>query len=54
MNWLAENVVGEIPDLDQLSEKARPIVEMRGVHKETVNDDEGSSVEDEDTGSGGC
>ena len=40
MNWLADNVVGEIPDLDELSEKAKPIVEMRGVHKEEKDDED--------------
>ncbi len=40
MNWLADNVVGEIPDLDELSEKAKPIVEMRGIHKEEKDDED--------------
>lgn len=31
MNWLAQNVIGEIPDALELREDARPIVESRGV-----------------------
>ena len=31
MNYLVENVVGRIPDIEELSDSARPIVEMRGV-----------------------
>ena len=39
MNWLAENVVGEIPVTDDLKDTARNIVEMKGVRsKETGNE----------------
>ena len=31
MNYLVENVVGRIPDIEELSDSARPIVEMRGI-----------------------
>ena len=40
MNWLLDNVVGEIPDANSLKEKARTIVELKGVRKD----------EDEDSG----
>ena len=31
MNWLVDNVVGEIPGIDELDESARELVEMKGV-----------------------
>ena len=31
MNYLVENVIGRIPDIEELSDSAKPIVEMRGV-----------------------
>ena len=31
MNWLAENVVGEIPEIDELKDSAKSIVELKGV-----------------------
>lgn len=31
MDWLAENVVGEIPKMDELKEKAKPVVLQQGV-----------------------
>lgn len=31
MNWLAENVEGEIPEIEDLREEARPIVSLKGV-----------------------
>ena len=31
MNWLVDNVVGEIPSIDELDESARELVEMKGV-----------------------
>jgi len=34
MDWLAENVVGQIPVIKELKEAARPIVESKGVLKE--------------------
>lgn len=40
MNWLVDNVVGVIPELDELSEKAKPIVEMRGIQKEEKEDED--------------
>ena len=40
MNWLVDNIVGDIPDIDELSEKAKPIVEMRGIRKEEKEDED--------------
>ncbi len=33
MNWLVDNVVGEIPEIEELKDKAKPIVELKGVMK---------------------
>ncbi|MDE6319384.1 MAG: BMP family ABC transporter substrate-binding protein, partial [Lachnospiraceae bacterium] len=30
MDWLAENVIGKIPELDELTEEARALVEFQG------------------------
>ena len=38
MNWLLDNVKGEIPVVDSLKEKARSIVELKGVRKDEVED----------------
>ncbi len=40
MDWLLDNVTGEIPDAESLKEKARTVVELKGVRKD----------EDEDSG----
>ena len=42
MDWLAVNIIGNIPEIDELEETARPIVELKGVLKD----------EDEDIGIG--
>ena len=31
MDWLAENVIGSIPKMDELIEKAKPVVQTQGV-----------------------
>lgn len=31
MDWLVDNVVGEIPEIEELKDKAKPIVELKGV-----------------------
>ena len=33
MNWLVDNVIGNIPELSELKDKAKPIVEMKGVQE---------------------
>ena len=35
MDWLADNVEGKIPSIQELEEQAQPIVEMKGVKKGT-------------------
>lgn len=34
MNWLVDNVEGEIPELNELKEEAKSIVELKGVNEE--------------------
>ena len=31
MNWLVENIIGEIPEIEELKDEAKPIVELKGV-----------------------
>ncbi len=38
MDWLVDNVDGYIPSMDELKEKARPIVEIKGVKKMSNED----------------
>ena len=38
MDWLLDCVVGEIPVVDSLKEKARNIVELKGVRKDEAED----------------
>jgi len=33
MDWLVENVIGEIPSVDLLQEQAKPVVELKGVEE---------------------
>lgn len=33
MDWLLDNVIGEIPTLEKLKQEARPVVELAGVNK---------------------
>ena len=34
MDWLAENVVGEIPLMEELTEQAGPVIKQQGVVRE--------------------
>ena len=38
MDWLCSNVVGKIPSKEELRERARPIVELKGVKQEENED----------------
>ena len=51
MNWLAENVVGRIPDFDELTPEAQSLVRLQGVKLDDNEDAEDKQIED--TGSGG-
>ena len=33
MDWLAENVIGTIPDKGEMKEQAKPVIEQQGVKK---------------------
>ena len=37
MDWLSDNIVGDIPTIDELKDEAKPIVELRGLYKTTVD-----------------
>lgn len=43
MNWLAENVIGNIPVLEELQDSAKPVVELRGLDTATP-EQKGKSV----------
>ena len=36
MDWLNDNIIGQIPTIDDLKEEAKPIVALRGLYKTTV------------------
>lgn len=40
MDWLAENIIGAIPTMDELAEEAKPLVQIQGVAKAKVLDGE--------------
>ena len=33
MDWLAENVIGSIPEQEELKEQAKPIMSQQGIKK---------------------
>lgn len=37
MNWLVDNIVGEIPEIDELKDEAKAIVELKGITDEAVD-----------------
>ena len=45
MNWLADNVVGEIPEIDALKDSAKSIVELKGVNLDTDKEAGNSEAE---------
>ncbi|MCR5542736.1 MAG: BMP family ABC transporter substrate-binding protein [Eubacterium sp.] len=40
MNWLADNVVGTIPEIDELKEDVKEVVEMKGIQTEKTDSEE--------------
>ena len=40
MNWLADNVVGTIPEIDELKEDVKEVVEMKGIQTEKNDSEE--------------
>jgi len=43
MNWLVDNVVGTIPNIDDLIDEAKPVVQLRGLQN-TTTDEGGTSL----------
>ena len=52
IDWLLENVIGEIPDINKLKDKAKPIVEMKGVITSEATETETNT--DENPGTRRC
>jgi basic membrane lipoprotein Med (substrate-binding protein (PBP1-ABC) superfamily) len=46
MDWLADNVVGSIPDIDDLTDEAKALVQLQGIPKmkDTDNDNDGDTA----------
>ena len=43
MDWLCENIVGKIPDFDEIEDYAKPMVRQLGIHRDRIPmDREGS------------
>lgn len=38
MDYLAENVIGSLPDVKELTESARPLIKLQGIHRATRPD----------------
>ena len=36
MDWLCDNVIGDIPDFDSLTEKARVITRLQGIYRDSI------------------
>jgi len=36
MDWLCDNVVGSIPEYEQLTEKAKSLVRLQGVYRDRI------------------
>ncbi len=54
MDWLAENVVGRIPELDELTEDARTLVKFQGIKVDESGTDKGADKgADRSDGNGG-
>ena len=43
MDWLVDNVVGSIPNIDDLTDNAKPVVQLRGLQN-TTTDEGGTSL----------
>lgn len=44
MDWLADNVVGTIPVLDELKDSAKPVVELRGLPQAKQEEKKGTTI----------
>jgi len=36
MDWLCENVVGSIPEYEDIAEKSRSIVRLQGIYRDRI------------------
>ena len=36
MDWLCDNVIGEIPEFEQILPEARDIVRMQGIYRDSI------------------
>ncbi len=53
MDWLAENVIGKIPDLEELTEEARALVEFQGIRVDESDTEKGDAARKEVPAEGG-
>ena len=37
MDWLCDNVIGAIPEYDALAEKARSLVRLQGIYRDSIS-----------------
>jgi hypothetical protein len=40
MDWLADNIIGTIPSIDEIQEDAQPVVQLQGIPKAKITDGE--------------
>lgn len=45
MDWLAENVIGKVPELDELTDEARTLMEFQGIKVDESGTDKGADAQ---------
>ena len=53
MDWLAENVIGKIPELDELTEEAQALVKFQGIKVDESFSEKNVSVQVSGAGQNG-
>lgn len=53
MDWLAENVVGKIPELDELTDDAKKLVEFQGIKVDESGTEKNAGVQNSGSGENG-
>lgn len=53
MDWLAENVIGKIPELDELTDEARELVEFQGIKVDESGTEKGALAQADKTDENG-
>ena len=53
MDWLADNVIGRIPEADELTEEAKELVEFQGIKVDESGTEKNAAVRSERTGENG-